>query len=983
MAYSPRRLSLPIYVLVLNIVGIYLFKNGFLLTKLALDYKSACVHSIPEIPSPQLQVCPKPPSKHRKVIFFIIDALRFDFSIHHNYSNAETVPAYHNKLPVLSRLYNSEPKNTFHFRFIADPPTTTLQRLKALTTGTLPTFIDMSSNFASESLTEDSLLYQLNRHNKRVTFLGDDTWIRLFPHSFSSNGSYPFPSFNVWDLHTVDNGVLSHLYQIIPTNSWDLLIAHFLGVDHVGHRHGPAHHAMDDKLSQMDGEIEKVIKAMDEDTILMVMGDHGMDGGGDHGGDGSLEVQSALWIYSKTPFTSLDRMNPRSRSIYDFFKNLETAQDFPRPISNNQAIYRTISQIDLVPTFAYLLGIPIPFESLGSIIPELFLPSFNSLDVLLQYTRSNALQIYNYLKAYSSEPSSDFSAITLDKLFHSYDLAEQRYNSLVSKNSSNVSNGPNLTYANFKEVYVAYHSFMTQTLQECRSVWARFSVLYMICGIIVLTISVLTIVIDRQFAWILHTRNLFLGGLGGGVLGLILSTINVNELIKLSKTDFILFLSAVCSLYGFRPVSKQFSLFHKIQFLSFDTFTLFLCHIPVFLYGANSFVVFEQEVMHYFLQSHVYILLLHTFRSSQKKLYSLFRVLLASALFRITDTITVCREETLPDCQPTFYGIGATGTTITRNELVYLSITCLLFIVFQSELGLFGRFTYIKESTANRLWNLSIKLLGFSVSLHWYLEEIVHGKSEPVFGIYDKDRTISVWNARFSMLLIIISFVSWYSSRRSSDATQTFQSRSELQRLATTALLSISLFQKPSAIIALTLTHVAILTLSKAVPPSHLGPLLSVLPKHLFFVTGHQATFSSIMWSLGFTGLHEMNYYLSAGFVSLNFVGGIIYAVVWGFILGELEMESTSDQQRINTKISDGIAENATNSKIPQTLTYLLYFTALDGLTNTVIVSIMRRHFRVWKVFAPRWMLSGLMLVVVNVTVVLAMTFIGGKHRRH
>lgn len=40
--------------------------------------------------------------------------------------------------------------------------------------------------------------------------MGDDTWEGLFPKKFFR--SYFFPSFNVKDLHTVDNGILQHLY---------------------------------------------------------------------------------------------------------------------------------------------------------------------------------------------------------------------------------------------------------------------------------------------------------------------------------------------------------------------------------------------------------------------------------------------------------------------------------------------------------------------------------------------------------------------------------------------------------------------------------------------------------------------------------------------------------------------------------------------------------------------------------------------------
>ena len=53
--------------------------------------------------------------------------------------------------PKLSRVgVGDKTENIYPWsRFLADPPTTTMQRLKGLTTGSLPTFIDVSANFAS------------------------------------------------------------------------------------------------------------------------------------------------------------------------------------------------------------------------------------------------------------------------------------------------------------------------------------------------------------------------------------------------------------------------------------------------------------------------------------------------------------------------------------------------------------------------------------------------------------------------------------------------------------------------------------------------------------------------------------------------------------------------------------------------------------------------------------------------------------------
>jgi phosphatidylinositol glycan class O len=50
-----------------------------------------------------------------------------------------------------------------------------------------------------------------------------------------------------------------------------------LGIDHVGHTHGSFHPAMDKKLLQLDNILNETINSLDNETILIVLGDHGMN----------------------------------------------------------------------------------------------------------------------------------------------------------------------------------------------------------------------------------------------------------------------------------------------------------------------------------------------------------------------------------------------------------------------------------------------------------------------------------------------------------------------------------------------------------------------------------------------------------------------------------------------------------------------------------------------------------------------------------
>ncbi|KAI0272081.1 hypothetical protein BGY98DRAFT_1002678 [Russula aff. rugulosa BPL654] len=316
-----------LYLAFLHLVGIYLFTRGFLLSRLSLSTVATC--SDPTSP------CTLIPT-HKRAIILIIDALRFDFLSPH--PPEPHSPYHHNALTLPRELTANQPRNSFLFNAHADPPTATLQRIKAIVTGSLPTFVDIGHNFGGSSIAEDSIIQQLQLANKTIAFMGDDTWLTVFPTAFHPEMSHDFDSFNVEDLHTVDNGVIANLFPLLTNSthahSWDFLIGHFLGVDHVGHRVGPDHPTMLVKQQQMNDVLKRVVDLLDNDTLLVVLGDHGMDRKGDHGGDGDLEVSSGLWIYSKGP--ALSSKNPPTSDLPH-----KTFPGEPSP-------HRSVQQIDLL-----------------------------------------------------------------------------------------------------------------------------------------------------------------------------------------------------------------------------------------------------------------------------------------------------------------------------------------------------------------------------------------------------------------------------------------------------------------------------------------------------------------------------------------------------------------------------------------------------------------------------------------------------------
>ena len=410
-------------------LGLLLFLNGFLLTRRVL-----LQHSQGTLPS-------SVPKDFDRVLLVVIDALRYDFI---QPSNTSTNRSYLNQMPFVRELLEQRPRQSVLRRLMADPPTTTLQRLKALTTGTLPTFIDLSYNFIGYEIEEDNLLHQLesNVDRRNLSLLGDDTWLALYPH-VPFQHLHVYPSFDVHDLDTVDDGILQHLWTVLEETEHDrssFIIAHFLGVDHCGHRYGPFHQEMKRKLNQMDEVIRNittVINRWNSSSLLIVIGDHGMTQHGDHGGDELNEVETAMFLHTNR---------------LDYF---------------TQSALPTVSQIDLVPTLSWFLHSSIPFSSLGMMM----------IDVIPVEQRYAAMKVnFEQMESYLEEISSTLPLS--DRLQH---LRATLRTVLVS-----IARERNVT-----EIEGVFHEFKAELQSHFRRQWSTFNVTRILLGLLIMSMACL------------------------------------------------------------------------------------------------------------------------------------------------------------------------------------------------------------------------------------------------------------------------------------------------------------------------------------------------------------------------------------------------------------------------------------------------------------------------------------------------------------
>lgn len=199
--------------------------------------------------------------------------------------------------------YLVEKGSSLSFVAEAKPPTVTMPRIKALLTGSLPGFIDVVRNLNSPTLLEDNVITRAKAAGKRIIFYGDETWVKLFPkHFVEYDGT---TSFFVSDYTEVDNNVTRHLDKVLKRQDWDVLILHYLGLDHIGHISGPSSPLIGPKLSEMDSILMKIHTSLLSEergallpSLLALCGDHGMSEAGGHGASSMEEVNTALVLIS-------------------------------------------------------------------------------------------------------------------------------------------------------------------------------------------------------------------------------------------------------------------------------------------------------------------------------------------------------------------------------------------------------------------------------------------------------------------------------------------------------------------------------------------------------------------------------------------------------------------------------------------------------------------------------------------------------------
>ncbi|XP_057302946.1 GPI ethanolamine phosphate transferase 3-like [Hydractinia symbiolongicarpus] len=797
MSLGLRIFVLLLWLYIIFVSALLLFAKGFLLKRVVVDNSSVChkdnwmVGNLWNGISARIQVHQKPQPvcsrmlrpKFNKAILVIIDGLRYDFLQYDNNLDSSTTLPFQNKMKKLHHILNEEPGRGKLYKFEADPPTTTMQRIKGMTTGSLPTFIDAGTNFDSYQITEDNILDHALRKGMNISFMGCSTWTELFPNQF--HRKIPFSALNVKDLDTIDYGIIKHLIPEVKRTDWSILIAHFLGVDHCGHRYGTHHPEMSRKLNEMDNVIRDLVENIDDETLLLVMGDHGMTISGDHGGDSQDEVMAGLFAYSKKKL----------------FSSSQNSHELPQ-----------VSQIDIVPTLSLLLDLPIPFSNLGSVIPDFFtgdynefLPTFihNQLsenrklkndtifiaNVFKEINHAyvsylNCKQILSYVSQYETV-SGDLPVERIEAVRTTFEFLEEKFDEfldgLVTINWSDneILSGKRTEIEelvqDLQHIRNSFQDVLQHVKNICQSVWAKFDLVSISMGVSLMLFIAIIVIVTPYFMTdtnLIESRFIYLCGF---------SLCLVGGFYLAQSSEY----AESASLYVFVATSFSFSLWlfssgvhvafasaHKLLLVwrqyKLSLFVLLCFGVYLTQLFANSFIIYEDSVTLFYCQSFILVYSMHqilsmlrdhkssnAMKSSQsfttlkiKMLHCLFNnqsvlfygVVMATMLsLRWTKYFWFCREMQL-QCNISPYSLPLVSllsefTKGYAHERLLLALVAVLLLTGVT-------FAFIKKRGNLKGFGPSVFIMkyasitcGIAISLHWNLQLVQNDKLTMLFDV--------------------------------------------------------------------------------------------------------------------------------------------------------------------------------------------------------------------------------------------------------
>ena len=269
----------------------------------------------PPLPVPLVQ--PPLPPLTRHLAFFLLDGLRYDYA---------TDP---DKAPNLARRMSTGTSG----RVLAGQITMTSAAVLSFGTGARGDFAQVVTNLSMSRTRQNDLFANARARGLRTALVGDRTWLDAFGDE-GFDEAHPDATGLALDVDNSPEMFEEADKLLLRAEPPNLTVVHFLATDHFGHAFGTTDPRYLDMLKRFDARLEETLSRLSPRLTVIILSDHGATATGAHGSD--------IWSVRQTPLLAFG------------------------PGIRNDARGLAFEQVDVAPTVATLLGVPVPTEARGT-----------------------------------------------------------------------------------------------------------------------------------------------------------------------------------------------------------------------------------------------------------------------------------------------------------------------------------------------------------------------------------------------------------------------------------------------------------------------------------------------------------------------------------------------------------------------------------------------------------------------------------------